>query len=90
MELNQFCQSCSMPLHNDAMLGTEKDGSRNRQFCKYCYQDGSFVNPNMSLQEMTSFVKTKMQEMHIDQGIINKMVEILPSLNRWIAKSPIA
>jgi hypothetical protein len=44
----------------------------------------------MSLQEMTSFVKTKMQEMHIDQGIINKMVEILPSLNRWIAKSPIA
>ncbi len=90
MELNQFCQSCSMPLQNDAMLGTEKDGSKSRQYCKYCYQDGAFVNPGMSLQEMTSFVKIKMQEMHIDQGIINKTVETLPFLNRWIAESPVA
>lgn len=90
MELNQFCQSCSMPLENDTMLGTEKNGSKNRQYCRYCYQDGAFVNPGMSLQQMTSFVKSKMLEMHIDQEIINKAVETLPYLNRWIAASPVA
>jgi len=89
MELNQFCQSCSMPLENDLMLGTEKDGSKNRQYCKYCYQDGAFVNPKMTIGEMTTLVKGKMQEMKLDQEIINKTVNGLPYLNRWITKVPV-
>ena len=89
MELNQFCQSCSMPLENDLMLGTEKDGSRSRQYCKYCYQDGRFVNPQMTLDEMTELVKGKMLEMHLNQEVIDKTVNSLPYLNRWMSQLPV-
>ena len=89
MELNQFCQSCCMPLENDLMLGTEKDGSRSRQYCKYCYQDGNFIHPEMTLGEMISLVKDKMKAMNLDQGLIDKTVESLPYLNRWMSRAPV-
>jgi len=72
-----------MPLINDELLGTEKDGSKNREYCKYCYQDGSFVNPEMSLDEMTSFISKKMKEMNINEAITNIAVNSLPHLKRW-------
>jgi len=72
-----------MPLINDELLGTEKDGSKNREYCKYCYQDGSFVNPEMSLDEMTSFISKKMKEMNINEAITNIAVNSLPNLKRW-------
>jgi hypothetical protein len=84
MELNQFCQSCSMPLANDSLLGTEKDGSKSRQYCKFCYQDGAFINPEMTLEGMTTFVKAKMLDMNMDPGTIEKAVKRLPYLNRWM------
>jgi len=83
MNTENFCQSCSMPLINDELLGTEKDGSKNREYCKYCYQDGSFVNPEMSLDEMRSFISKKMKEMNINEAITNIAVNSLPNLKRW-------
>ena len=38
----KFCQSCGMPL-NDQVLGTNADGSRNEDYCMYCYRDGKFL-----------------------------------------------
>ena len=38
----KFCQSCGMPL-NPEVLGTEKDGSKNEEYCTYCYADGHFT-----------------------------------------------
>ena len=32
----KFCQSCGMPL-NDQVLGTNDDGSKNEEYCMYCY-----------------------------------------------------
>jgi len=34
----KFCQSCGMPL-NPEVLGTEKDGSKNEEYCTYCYAE---------------------------------------------------
>ena len=83
METKNFCQSCSMPLDNPEMSGSEKDGSQNKEYCKYCYQNGEFVNPKMTLAEMKILVKEKMAEMKIDSGIINMAVSTLPNLKRW-------
>jgi len=90
MHLNRFCQSCSMPLENEALLGTEKDGRKSHQYCAYCYQDGEFIQPEMTLEEMTSFIKMKMQELHIGDEYIVKAVNSLPYLNRWIAVKKIS
>lgn len=49
---NKICQSCGMPIVSSGQLGTEKDGSTNNDYCKYCYENGEFKektlpNPNV-------------------------------------------
>ncbi len=83
MKPNKICQSCSMPLNDTALLGTEKDGAKNQEYCTYCYKDGAFVNPNMSLSEMKTLIKEKMGQMHIDPATIKMAEETLPYLKRW-------
>ena len=83
MESNRICQSCSMPLSSGELSGTEKDGSRKKDYCKYCYENGQFTNPKITLEEMKTFVKNKMQEMKIDADTISMAVSSLPNLKRW-------
>jgi radical SAM superfamily enzyme len=83
MENKLFCQSCGMPLDKPEMMGTEKDGAKSSEYCTYCYQEGSFINPGMTLAEMKTLVKEKMEEMKMDTGIINMAVNNLPNLKRW-------
>ena len=84
MENKNFCQSCSMPLDSPELLGTEKDGSKSQEYCKYCYQKGAFINPGMTLDEMRVLVKSQMEKMKIDTSIINMAVTSLPKLKRWV------
>jgi hypothetical protein len=46
----KFCQSCGMPL-NDHVLGTNADGSKNEDYCMYCYRDGKFLQ-ECTMEEM--------------------------------------
>jgi hypothetical protein len=83
MENKIFCQSCGMPLDKPELLGTEKDGSKSHEYCLYCYQDGAFVNPDMTLPEMKTLVKGQMEKMKIHTEIIDIAVNSLPDLKRW-------
>ena len=49
----KFCQSCGMPLTPE-MLGTNADGSKNEDYCIYCYKDGKFTN-DCTMDEMIEF-----------------------------------
>lgn len=89
MENKTFCQSCSMPLDKPELLGTEKDGSKSHEYCTYCYQNGAFINPNMTLPEMKTLVKEQMKKMKIDTGIIDMAVNSLPNLKRWRTASTV-
>lgn len=89
MENKTFCQSCSMPLDKPELLGTEKDGSKSHEYCTYCYQNGAFINPNMTLPEMKTLVKEQMKKMKIDTGIIDMAVNSLPNLKRWRTASAV-
>ena len=46
----QFCQSYGMPL-TDEVLGTNADGSKNEDYCMYCYKDGKFLQ-DCTMDEM--------------------------------------
>ena len=83
METKLFCQSCTMPIDNVADRGTEKDGSKSSEYCKYCYQNGAFINPDMSFDEMKSLVITQMEKMNLPADIIQNSVRSLPNLKRW-------
>lgn len=89
METMKFCQSCSMPLTEPGLLGTESDGSPASEYCRYCYREGHFVNPDMSLEDMRSLVIQKMEEQHIPEDIIETAVLRLPSLERWKEKEKV-
>ena len=46
----KFCQSCGMPL-TEELLGTNADGSKNEDYCIYCYKDGKFLQ-DCTMDEM--------------------------------------
>lgn len=82
MDNRPHCQSCSMPLDNMELLGTEKDGSKNQEYCKYCYENGRFTNPDISLDEMQSLVIHKMEKEKIPENVIDAAVSSLSHLKR--------
>jgi len=75
-----------MPLDSPDLWGTEKDGSRTNEYCKYCYQDGQFTHPEMTLDEMQEHMMKYMEKGRLPQDIIERAVDRLPFLKRWSAK----
>lgn len=81
-----FCQSCAMPMETEE-YGTNKDGSPNQEYCKYCYQDGAFTSD----QTMEEMIETCVKYMATEESGIKpedaraQMMEIFPKLARWKA-----
>ena len=85
MEHSTFCQSCTMNMAKPEDYGTEKDGSKSLQYCKYCYENGQFTNPGITLDQMKTHIKSKMNELGISENIIHLSTGSLPHLKRWKA-----
>jgi len=85
MEKEVFiCQSCAMPMENEEDFGTEDDGGRNQEYCKYCFQEGGFTNPGISVEEMTERLIELAEKMGRTKEETKKMAEeTLPKLKRW-------
>lgn len=80
------CQSCGMPLDTEDQKGTEKNGLKSDEYCKYCYENGVFKHPKMNLEEMKNNVKNQMKKLEIHKYEIQKALNILPALKRWKTK----
>jgi len=83
MENYTLCQSCGMPLNKEEVKGTEKNGLKTDDYCKYCYENGAFKNPEMNLEDMKKNVQNQMKKMQLHENVIQKAVTILPALKRW-------
>jgi len=86
MENMIFCQSCSMPLSEDAQFGKNADGSKNDDYCCYCYPNGAFNSPNETMEEMIESCIPHVLEANIypDAESARKMMqEFFPTLKRW-------
>jgi len=82
----KFCQSCGMPMGaTDEMYGTNADGSKNEDYCKYCLENGAFT-ADCTMDEMIEFCVPHMASaesgMSEDEAR-KKMKEFFPSLKRW-------
>jgi hypothetical protein len=85
-----FCQSCAMPLAKPEDFGTEASGVRSNDYCAYCYKDGAFVTPNMTMEQMRDFCVDKMVELGVmprDQAT-TLMRQTMPKLKRWSSGRP--
>jgi hypothetical protein len=81
-----FCQSCGMPLQTPEDFGTEPDGSKSEKYCTYCYQNGEYTYPDITLEEMIEFSAKGWSDQ--DQNVTleqarTQLKEILPHLERW-------
>ena|ERR1700722_283676 len=83
MEPEKFCQSCTLPMENMEDRGNEKDGSKSNIYCKYCYQDGEFTEPDMTLDQMMYIAETEMKKQDLPEIIIQHSMNMLPRLKRW-------
>ena len=77
-----------MPLTDPELQGTEKDGSKSKEYCKYCYQNGAFTHPGISLEEMISSMISKMEKDKIPEDIIETALGRLSHLKRWKVNVP--
>jgi hypothetical protein len=51
-----FCQSCGMPLVRPYDFGTCASGGRINDYCRFCYRDGTFTEPEITKSEMITRV----------------------------------
>jgi hypothetical protein len=80
---NKFCQSCGMPIKSDPQMGgSNADGSKNRTYCSYCFQNGKFTF-NGTMKEMQSFCKEKMVENGASKFKAWLFTRGIPRLQRW-------
>jgi hypothetical protein len=82
MKHEEFCQSCSMPL-SEELLGTEKDSSKSKDYCKFCYEDGKFTHPRFSLEQMMFHLQDQMDQDNLPEDIVETAIKRLPNLKRW-------
>jgi len=73
-----ICQCCGMPLE-DSIIGRNKDGTLNEDYCQWCYADGTYtysdmddlidvcvghmVNENFSEEDARAYMKMRLPEL---------------------------
>ena len=85
MPMSYYCQCCSMPIPDEEMHGTEADGSKSADFCKYCYDQGDFTAKGMTMDEFieaTAPMEAKALGVSLDEAV-SLMATLLPHLKRW-------
>jgi hypothetical protein len=84
-----FCQSCAMPLGKPEDFGTDKAGYRVNDYCHYCFANGVFTDPTITMQAMLD----KCVAIMAQQGVMPEpraralMMDVFPRLKRW--RSPV-
>jgi len=78
-----------MPLFKTDDCGTNSDGSRNEDYCRWCYKDGSFTE-DWTMEEMIEFCAKSTAEMNRQAGTNytpeewkEQMRGYFPELKRW-------
>lgn len=76
-----ICQCCGMPLE-DEIIGRNKDGTLNEEYCKWCYADGTYT-----YSDMDDLIEVCIPHM-ASQGFTEEqtrdyMKKLLPTLNYW-------
>lgn len=87
MEERIFCQCCGMPLDAPEDMGSNADGSPNRDYCRWCYQRGAFTAPEATVEDMIAFdLKFNEENGHPfgPQEEAERLLRAwLPTLKRW-------
>ena len=81
--MKKICQSCGMPIENNSDLGSEINGKLNEDYCKYCYQNGKFID-DVTMEEYIEMCSKYGEQ----AGMTNEQMKefcqkLFPTLKRW-------
>ena len=77
-----ICQCCGMPIDDDSILGRDKDGTLNEEYCKWCYVDGTYTYNDMD-ELIDVCVKNMVNENFTEEQARSYLKEMLPKLDYW-------
>jgi transcriptional regulator with XRE-family HTH domain len=81
---NEICQCCTYPLNKIEELGTNSDGTLNTDYCIYCYKEGKWVDPNLTVQGVIDYTIPYMTSPSKTEKQARDYLSILvPTLKRW-------
>lgn len=73
-----------MPLSKEEDYGTNKDGSKNKEYCGYCFKDGEFVDKTMTAEKMIGVCIPIMVHEGMDEKEAKAILATtIPKLKRW-------
>ncbi|MBO4541296.1 MAG: helix-turn-helix domain-containing protein [Bacilli bacterium] len=76
-----YCQCCGMPL-DDSIIGKDKDGFLNEDYCKWCYADGTYTYDDMD-ELIDVCIPHMAKEGFSEEQARAYMKESLPRLDYW-------
>ncbi len=86
---NEICQSCGKPIHRPEDFGTNADGSKNSEYCVYCFKSGNLTNPHLTMEQMidiSAILISRFMNIPEKEGKEKAKVAI-PRLKRWQNKA---
>ena len=76
-----ICQCCGMPLEDD-IIGREKDGMPNENYCKWCYADGTYTYSDMD-ELIDVCIPHMVKEGFTGEQAREFLKQSLPKLDYW-------
>ena len=84
--MEKICQSCGMPMANESLFGANADGSQNEEYCKYCFENGSFRKDETLEEMISSCIPFMVKEGMTAEQAKDILESTLPHLKRWQKK----
>ena len=76
-----ICQCCGMPLE-DSIIGRNKVGTLNEEYCQWCYADGTYTYSNMD-DLINVCVGHMVNENFSEEQARSYLKQTLPTLDYW-------
>lgn len=82
--MKTICQSCSMMMGEEE-YGCNADGSRNTEYCKFCFPNGVFSKDETMEEMIESCIPfwIKDGDAKTPEEAREKMRKLFPTLKRW-------
>lgn len=79
----QICQSCGMNMKSAEDFGTNTDGTKNTEYCLYCYENGAFTR-DLTMEEMMEINLQYIDQWNKETGNNFTVDEARPILGQFL------
>jgi hypothetical protein len=84
--IGSSCQSCAAAIVRPEDRGTDRRGQHVVSYCRRCYRDGEFVEPELTAERMALRVTTVLGLAGLNPMVVaNEVTALISRLDRWQA-----